>query len=260
MEQYERLRAARKRAGYKTATAAAESMGLAVATYVGHENGQRQFNIDTAKQYARKFKVRLSWLIDEDGPMSYDDFVDQMEDRIVSSFDPDADFPDETLVFAQDAAYRSRLPGARPEIDVRPGAGLGSIGEESVLALPGGQGIVGHRVTDEWVIPEAFFRHELHATPAGSIIMPVLTDSMAPTIAPGDRIIVDTRQNRFGPDGIYVFDDGDGEPRVKRLSKVLFSKPEQISVISDNSHHPTQTVELSAVRIVGRVVGKVGRL
>jgi phage repressor protein C with HTH and peptisase S24 domain len=67
-EMYERLAAARKEAGYPTASAAAEALGVKEPTYLGHENGSRGFKRDSADQYARKFHVGLEWLLTGKGP------------------------------------------------------------------------------------------------------------------------------------------------------------------------------------------------
>lgn len=58
-----RLRIARLRAGFATGKDAAESMGIPVATYLGHENGSRGYPAKKAEIYARKFKVREQWLL-----------------------------------------------------------------------------------------------------------------------------------------------------------------------------------------------------
>jgi len=59
----DRLREARERAGYETAKLAAEAMGVPTPSYTQHENGIRGFKIDTARQYARFFKVSPEWLL-----------------------------------------------------------------------------------------------------------------------------------------------------------------------------------------------------
>lgn len=61
-ERHERLAKARKEAGYPSATAAAEALGVPSPTYMGHENGARGFD-KMAETYARKFKVPLEWLL-----------------------------------------------------------------------------------------------------------------------------------------------------------------------------------------------------
>ena len=59
----EQLRIARLRAGFETAKDAAEALGVAVSTYIGHENGHRGYPARKAELYARRFKVREQWLL-----------------------------------------------------------------------------------------------------------------------------------------------------------------------------------------------------
>lgn len=59
----ERLRIARLRAGFETGKDAAESMGISVSTYLGHENGSRGIKPGMATRYAKKFKVAEQWLL-----------------------------------------------------------------------------------------------------------------------------------------------------------------------------------------------------
>lgn len=65
-----RLKAARKNAGFKTAIAAAESLGVPYATYSQHENGTRGLTTDASELYARRYRVSLDWLLTGkgDGP------------------------------------------------------------------------------------------------------------------------------------------------------------------------------------------------
>ena len=59
----ERLREAREKSGWHSAKAAAEAMGIPVATYIQHENGTRGFPADRAVRYARFFRVTPEWLL-----------------------------------------------------------------------------------------------------------------------------------------------------------------------------------------------------
>jgi SOS-response transcriptional repressor LexA len=59
----ERLKKARRDAGYRTARDAAAALAVGYSTYAGHENGSRQFEIDAAIVYARKFKVPVEYLL-----------------------------------------------------------------------------------------------------------------------------------------------------------------------------------------------------
>lgn len=66
-EKAERLREARIKAGFDSATEAAEAFGWGVAGYRHHENGTRSYGADKAKQYGRAFKVKPGWLLGMDG-------------------------------------------------------------------------------------------------------------------------------------------------------------------------------------------------
>lgn len=57
-----RLRKARK-AQFKNAVDAAESLGVPYQTYIAHENANRIFDVESALLYSRRFRVGLDWLI-----------------------------------------------------------------------------------------------------------------------------------------------------------------------------------------------------
>ncbi|MCW2307389.1 helix-turn-helix domain-containing protein [Rhodobium gokarnense] len=59
----DRLRTARAEAGFRSARAAALSLGLSPSTYAAHENGQNAFGPDVARRYAKAFGVTAAWLL-----------------------------------------------------------------------------------------------------------------------------------------------------------------------------------------------------
>lgn len=63
MEKHDRLKLARERAGYETASEAALRFGWAISTYTGHENGSRGIKNSTAVEYARAFRVPPEWIL-----------------------------------------------------------------------------------------------------------------------------------------------------------------------------------------------------
>jgi hypothetical protein len=64
MEQpFERLRHARKAAGFKSASAAARANGWNEAAYRHHENGTRGYGIEQAIAYGEAYSVSPSWLL-----------------------------------------------------------------------------------------------------------------------------------------------------------------------------------------------------
>ena len=60
---HQRLKEARVKAGYRTATAAIDACGWASSTYRAHENGQNGFKVDDAKHYGEAYGVNPSWLL-----------------------------------------------------------------------------------------------------------------------------------------------------------------------------------------------------
>lgn len=62
-ERATRLRQARMKAGYTSAQSAAEAFGWGVSGYRHHENGTREFDLETAQRYARAFRADALWLL-----------------------------------------------------------------------------------------------------------------------------------------------------------------------------------------------------
>lgn len=78
-----RLKEAREKAGFESASDAARSFGWTESAYRHHENGTRGFGPDAAKKYGRAFKVKPGWLL----------ALEQLSPAL-----PDAEPVDDTLV------------------------------------------------------------------------------------------------------------------------------------------------------------------
>ena len=65
-----RLKAAREKAGFGNATQAAKQHRWTVSTYLGHENGSRDFDREQAKKYAKAFRTTAAWLMTGEGEAS----------------------------------------------------------------------------------------------------------------------------------------------------------------------------------------------
>lgn len=64
----QRLRSARKLAGFRSARAAAIKHGWPPSTYSSHENGQTPVPNDAAFEYAKAFKASALWILYDIGP------------------------------------------------------------------------------------------------------------------------------------------------------------------------------------------------
>lgn len=105
-----------------------------------------------------------------------------------------------------------------------------------------------------WSFPESFVEERLHASPAQILVLETTGDSMAPTIASGEYVIVDSGHAAPSPDGLYAIRDALGSMIVKRLQVLRASRPPHVRVISDNPSHPSEEVALKELEIVGKVV------
>ena len=87
-------------------------------------------------------------------------------------------------------------------------------------------------------------------------VIRVAGDSMEPTLADGDWILIDRTQNRPNREGVYAIQVGD-IVWVKRITLNLRDK--LIQIISDNDRYPMQELAEDELAIIGRAVWIVGR-
>ncbi len=142
-------------------------------------------------------------------------------------------------------------PGQVVELDTRAGMGGGGVPSREVRK--------DGRHTDPlkaegWLFPTNFVREELHAIPAHLLVLDTIGDSMAPTIASGERVIANTAHRTPTPDGLYAIRDAFGCIVVKRLQLLRTAQPTRVKIISDNPNHPTEEVPLNELEIVGKVM------
>jgi phage repressor protein C with HTH and peptisase S24 domain len=144
-----------------------------------------------------------------------------------------------------------------PELVARGGLGAGGVATEEVRR----DGRYADPVKPEgWHFPGAFVQQDLRTSAGSLLIIECEGDSMYPTIASGDRLIVNTRHREPSPDGIYALRDTFGGIVVKRLQVLRASTPPRIRIISDNPNHLAEEVGLEEVEIVGRVLWGLKRL
>jgi phage repressor protein C with HTH and peptisase S24 domain len=137
-------------------------------------------------------------------------------------------------------AGASMMPGLTlvPRIDVGASAGGGGLAEDDPAAPP--------------FAFDARWLKQLSAEPKRLAIIRVEGDSMAPTLAHGDDIMVDSSDAAVRlRDGIYVL-RRDGVLLVKRLARA--AARDRVTIISDNSAYPSEAeVPVRTLEIVGRV-------
>lgn len=141
--------------------------------------------------------------------------------------------------------------GQVPELDARAGMGGGGVPAREVRK----DGKHTDPVKPEgWLFPRSFIREQLHAAPGSLLVLDTTGDSMVPTIASGERVIVDTGHITPTPDGLYAIRDSFEAIVVKRLQMLRSTRPRRVKVISDNPNHPSEEVALNDLEIVGKVL------
>lgn len=79
------LQAMRKRAGFKSAKAFAEAVGLSVGTYTDYEQGRRQFTLEKAWEFADALNCTLDELAGRESPPARID--DPLKRQVVDAYD-----------------------------------------------------------------------------------------------------------------------------------------------------------------------------
>nr|WP_170132330.1 S24 family peptidase [Hoeflea marina] len=230
----------------------ASEIGVAEATLANYIRGEREPSYDFLRRLRELRGIDINWLIT--GGDGANQTEAPRQGALVSSYDPDADENDEGY---SHETWKPRIPGARPEIDARLGAGEGSVGQ--MLTIGSNGGTSGHRVVAEWLLPESFLVGEMKASASTTIVMEVVGDSMVPSYQPGDRVLVDLAQTRMVADTVYAISDGFSEPQIKRLQRIPFSDPPRVSIISDNPALANFDVDLEKLHIIGRICGVIAR-
>jgi len=141
--------------------------------------------------------------------------------------------------------------------------GMGGGGLTTVLegvTVAGGMTFAGEQIRDYWRVPP----HALTAfgiTNEGSIVIRAKGDSMYPTIADGDFVVLNTRHKSPSPPGIYALLDAFGEVIIKRLEVVSEPKDEiqRVQIKSDNPRYEVRERDADDVRVLGRVVLRMGK-
>ena len=108
--------------------------------------------------------------------------------------------------------------------------------------------------SESWSFPPSFVREQLHTSPERLLVIEVAGDSMAPTIASGERVIIDTAHTTPSPDGLYAIRDPLNSVVVRRLQILRATRPARAKVLFDNPKHPSEEVPLGEVEIVGKVL------
>lgn len=158
-----------------------------------------------------------------------------------------SEFSEEDIAAANSLA----LPGRRDKGDIPSLTIHGGMGSGGLQAVESADGAIAPEFVDGyWSFPARVrdrFRNmsRTHA-------LPVLGDSMSPTLIDGAVVFVDTTHTVPSPPDLYAVDYGDGL-MVKRIE--LVPKSRKVRVISDNeARYQTHVLNRDDLTVFGRVV------
>ena len=147
--------------------------------------------------------------------------------------DPPGDPPEAPI--EPDGSAFSALPLHDAEVSAGPGAGNDAEAVTERLAF-----------RREWLA-------RMGVAPGQGVLVKVRGDSMAPTLLPGDLVLIDQARAEGSKGRVYALVDVDGGTRVKRLDR-----PDRATLVlrSDNPDHPIELrrgSDLDRLRIIGEV-------
>jgi phage repressor protein C with HTH and peptisase S24 domain len=170
-------------------------------------------SLERLERVATVLKVDSDWLLHG---------VGHVEGRVPFDDRPE----DEFIAVAHAAARPSMGGGAIVEDESRPGR--------------------------DYLFRRAWIRDKLRAAPSMLRVLQVEGDSMLPTLADGDTVLVDMNQRSPVPPGIFVLHDGMGLV-AKRLEHVPMSDPPRLRIISDNPHYTPYECLAEEAIVIGRI-------
>ena len=178
--------------------------------------------------------------------------------KLVKSFDPDEIDPLEQ--FGDDRPEAAPHPKDFPKdaiLEAAPRGGMGA-GETALTSFArevDGVSEVDAIRPDYWRFPQRFLNETLRRPATALLVIECEGDSMSPTIAPGERVWVDTSHKIPSPDGIYAMRDRFDNIVVKRVQLDESGDEPMLLIISDNPSHSMIKRRLADVPIFGKVVG-----
>ena len=233
---HERLRTARRDAGYASAAAAAKAFGWPIGTYSCHENGSRGIKLDAAKRYARAFGVNPLWLLYGTGMESLGGVIRDSVATALQQFEMGTqepftllakwhelrrgldsgtighlNFEEEMIQFAARELFGYHVDAlALPPRIASPSAEAQPVSIAALAAIAEG----GADASGEKAIGQVWFRREWLQSrgiePASCVVIGVRSESTWTRLKDGDSILVDRRRTRRLPDCTFVLRVPDG--------------------------------------------------
>lgn len=107
-------------------------------------------------------------------------------------------------------------------------------------------------VVERLAFPPDYLRKVTSANPKDLAIIGVKGDSMTPTLADNDVVMIDTSKRDLSFDGLFVLRDGGASLLVKRIGRG--SRRGTVKLISDNRAYDPQERDIGEIEVIGKVV------
>lgn len=131
------------------------------------------------------------------------------------------------------------------EIDVR---AIRSTGD--MIAPPPSEDL---RIAARYYFPRTSFKSAFGCDPDDVKILENVGDEMVPTLCPGERVLVSTKDRLPSPPGIFAVWDGFSFV-LKRIEYLPHSDPPRVKIASDNPRYAAHERSLEEAQIQGRVI------
>jgi phage repressor protein C with HTH and peptisase S24 domain len=146
------------------------------------------------------------------------------------------------------------LAGINPQLSVGPSIREVDLVNVYDVAASAGHGslIDSETVVERLAFPAGYLRKLSSAGPRDLAIIGVKGDSMSPTLADDDVVMVDMTKRDLSFDGLFVLRDGGASLLVKRIGRG--PRRGLVILISDNRTYPPMERAIEDIEVVGKVV------
>lgn len=111
--------------------------------------------------------------------------------------------------------------------------------------------VIGDDALSEVAFDPSYLRSVTPTSTCDLAVFTVNSDSMEPTFRKGDIVLVDKTRKNIGVDGVFAMVIG-GSTHIKRVARS--GEIGRVHVISDNKAYGEQTIPVSEIEVIGRVI------
>jgi phage repressor protein C with HTH and peptisase S24 domain len=230
-ESNQRLRAARERAGFKSARAAAIRHGWNPSTYSSHENGQTTVPVKAAETYAKAFKVSHGWILTGENvglgesPVM---FKITANDALITEQVQKSNIPPDTVL------HNARLGGLIEGFTKIPVRGQGMGGRDGALIFDNAE-------MGDVLAPPAL------QSVLGAYAVYVVGDSMDNRFRDGEVVYVHPFRRVVKGDDCVIQVQGDNGERLGWIKQFVSRDDKSLKVIQ---HNPRKTITFDNKSII----------